>query len=49
MLTKSEVETNLEKAAGVEESKIRIQRGLDSLGNGLKNWMNIQITLNRNN
>lgn len=48
MLTKFEVETNLEKAAGLE-NKIRIQRDLDSLGNGLKNWMNVQSTLHRKN
>lgn len=49
MLTKFEVETNLEKAAGVEDKKIRIQSHLDSLGNGLKNWMNVHSTLHRNN
>ena len=36
MLTKSEVETNLEKAASMGENKIRIQSDLDNLGNGLK-------------
>lgn len=49
MLTKFEVETNLEKAAGVEENKIRIQSDLDSLGNGLKNQMNVQSPSHRDN
>lgn len=49
MLTKFEVEIKLENAAGVEESKVRIQRDLDSLGNSLENWMNVQSTSWMNN
>lgn len=42
MLTKSGVESNLEKAASMGENEIRIQSGLDNLGNGLKNRMNFK-------
>lgn len=52
MLTK--FETNLEKAASMRESKIRIQSDLGNLGNGLKKQdefseTEVQSTSHRNN